>query len=225
MYIFLAALALTAVTGKVYFEEQFNGELSDRWFFGDEKENRGLQTSQDARFYAISAPLDEPIDNKDKDLIVQFSVNLSRISTVVVATSSDLTPDKFGGDSPYNLMFGPDVCGSDRKVHAILSYKGENKLVKRYINVPTDLLTHQYTFLLHPDKTYEILVDGEEKFKGNILDDWDFLPPKEIDDPEDKKPEDWVEEKFIDDPEDKKPADWVDGPATIPDPEAKKPED
>merc|ERR1712039_349194 len=39
--------------------------------------------------------------------------------------------------------------------------------------------------------------------------DWEVLAPKEITDPEDKKPEDWVDDSMIDDPEDKKPADWV----------------
>ena len=33
-------------------------------------------------------------------------------------------------------------------------------------------------------------------------------PPKEIDDPDDKKPEDWVDEAKIDDPEATKPDDW-----------------
>lgn len=35
--------------------------------------------------------------------------------------------------------------------------------------------------------------------------DWDFLPPKTIKDPEAKKPEDWDERAKIDDPEDVKP--------------------
>ena len=65
----------------------------------------------------------------------------------------------------------------------------------------------------------------KKKEAGKLLKDWDFLPPKEIDDPEDKKPEDWEEDEEIDDPEDKKPDDWKDEPETIPDESAKKPED
>lgn len=34
----------------------------------------GIQTSQDAKFYGISAKFDEAFSNKDKDLVVQFSV-------------------------------------------------------------------------------------------------------------------------------------------------------
>jgi len=55
--------------------------------------------------------------------------------------------------------------------------------------------------------------------------DWAFLKPKEIDDPEDKKPGDWVDDAQMDDPEDSKPADWGNEPETIPDPEAEQPED
>jgi hypothetical protein len=40
-----------------------------------------------------------------------------------------------------------------------------------------------------------VLIDGEEKKSGSILEDFDpaVNPPEEIDDPEDKKPEDWVD--------------------------------
>merc|ERR1712098_851458 len=43
-------------------------------------------------------------------------------------------------------------------------------------------------------------------------------------DPEQKKPEDWVDNAKIDDPEDSKPEDW-EKPEHIPDPDATKPED
>lgn len=38
----------------------------------------------------------------------------------------------FGGDTPYSVMFGPDICGySTRKTHVILGYKGKNYLVNK----------------------------------------------------------------------------------------------
>merc|ERR1712151_970851 len=40
--------------------------------------------------------------------------------------------------------------------------------------------------------------------------DWEVLKPKEIPDPEDKKPDDWSEEKRIVDSDAKKPDDWDD---------------
>merc|ERR1719266_3033946 len=57
-----------------------------------------------------------------------------------------------------------------------------------------------------------------------MVDAWDFPKPT-IDDPDDKKPSDWVDETEIDDPEDKKPEGYDDIPAQIPDPDATKPED
>merc|ERR1712166_1406717 len=41
-------------------------------------------------------------------------------------------------------------------------------------------------------------------------DDWELLKPKEILDPDDKKPSDWAEEKRMVDDEAKKPDDWDD---------------
>jgi len=42
-------------------------------YFGDSTD-KGIQTSQDARHYGLSAKLDEAFTNQDKDLVVQFSV-------------------------------------------------------------------------------------------------------------------------------------------------------
>merc|ERR1712099_213990 len=51
---------------------------------------------------------------------------------------------------------------------------------------------------------------GEKIYEGSIKEDWEVLKPKEIPDPDDKKPEDWVDSSMMDDPEDKKPDDWDD---------------
>ena len=40
---------------------------------------------------------------------------------------------------------------------------------------------------------------------GKLEEDWDFLPPKTIPDPEAKKPEDWDDRAKIDDPDAEKP--------------------
>lgn len=44
-------------------------ELSHGKFYGDAKINKGIKTSQDSKFYAISAEMTD-FSNKDKDLIV-----------------------------------------------------------------------------------------------------------------------------------------------------------
>ena len=48
-------------------------------------------------------------------------------------------------------------------------------------------------------------IDNKEAQSGKLEDDWDFLPPKMINDPDAKKPDDWVDNPKMDDPEDTKP--------------------
>jgi len=64
-----------------------------------------------------------------------------------------------------------------------------------------------------------------KKESGKLLEDWDFLLPKTIPDPNAKKPADWVDVKEILDPNDKKPDDWDSQKKTVPDANAKKPSD
>ncbi|KAJ3287688.1 Calreticulin-1 [Rhizoclosmatium sp. JEL0117] len=241
----LAAIPLAQAT--VYFQETFDSDkIPSRWiqseskddfgkfkisagkFHADAKASRGLQTSQDAKFYSISAALDKEFDNKDKDLVLQFTAKFEQnidCGGGYIKLLPKMDPKKFNGETPYSIMFGPDICGHDKKIHAILNYKDKNHLIKKTIAPGSDQLTHQYTFILKPDQTFKILLDGEEKESGSITDEWDLLPPKKIKDPSASKPADWVDDAEIADPTDKKPKGWDDIPATIVDPEAEKPED
>merc|ERR1712147_337426 len=94
-----------------------------------------------------------------------------------------------------------------------LAYKQEN-----------DGTSHLYRMTLKSDNTVKVEVDQTEIYSGSMKDDWELLKPKGIDDPEDKKPSDWVEDSMMDDPEDKKPDDWVTEKRIV-DAEAKKPDD
>jgi calnexin len=80
------------------------------------------------------------------------------------------------------------------------------------------------------DNSVKILVDNVEVKAASLTDDTHFKPPvnppKEIDDPEDSKPEDWVDEPKMDEPGTAKPEDWdEDAPLQIEDPAATKPDD
>jgi len=87
-----------------------------------------------------------------------------------------------------SIMFGPDICGySTKKVHVILSNKGQNHPIKKDVPCETDQLTHVYTFILRPDATYSILIDNKDKQSRSLYNDWDLLPPKTIKDPDAKK--------------------------------------
>nr|PNR41294.1 hypothetical protein PHYPA_018697 [Physcomitrium patens] len=139
--------------------------------------------------------------------------------------SGQVDQKTFGGDTPYSIMFGPDICGSQtKKVHAIIWYKGKNHPIKKTVECETDKLSHVYTFIVKPDATYSILVDNEEKESGSLYKDWDLLPPRKIKGPTAKKPEDWHDE-FIPDQVDKKPEEYDSISKEILDQDAKKPED
>lgn len=241
----LGALAVSALASP-YFKEDFGAGWEDRWvqsqdssdygvwkasagkFYNDAEDDVGLQTSQDAKFYAISASFDE-FSNEGKDLYISFSVkheqNIDCGGGYVKVFPAGLDQEKLNGDSVYNVMFGPDVCGGGtRKVHVILNYNGENVQVSKTIPCKFDTTTHLYTLALKSDNTYEVFIDGVSAESGDIEADFDMLPPKEINDPSVSKPEDWVDDAKIPDPEDTKPEDW-DQPSHIADPDAEKPED
>merc|ERR1712190_213322 len=84
--------------------------------------------------------------------------------------------------------------------------------------------SHVYRMHLKPDNTVRVEIDEEKIYEGSLKEDWEMLAAKEIKDPDDKKPDDWVDDSMIDDPEDKKPADWVEEKRIV-DSEAKKPDD
>merc|ERR1712028_34076 len=86
-------------------------------------------------------------------------------------------------------------------------------------------LTHLYTLTVKPDNTFDVSIDGTSVETGALAEGWSFLKAKEISDPDEKKPEDWVDEAEMDDPEDKKPEGHDDIPAKIADPKATKPDD
>lgn len=154
-----------------------------------------MQTSQDARFYAMSRKFDS-FTNKDKPLVLQFSVkheqNIDCGGGYLKVFDCSLDQKNMHGESPYLLMFGPDICGpGTKKVHVIFNYKGQNHLINKDIRCKDDVFTHFYTLIVKPDNTYEVLIDNEKVESGNMEEDWNFLPPKKIKDPEAKKPEDW----------------------------------
>merc|ERR1719424_1843625 len=187
----------------------------------------GLQTSQDAKFYAMSTASKE-FSNDGKTLVIQYSVKHEQDIDCGGAylKLGAYDSEKFEGSSEYNIMFGPDICGSStKKTHVIFNYKGKNLDKKKEVRAESDTLSHLYTLIVKPDNTYEVQIDMSKVDSGSLNDGWDFLEPKQIRDPDEKKPTDWVDEAEIDDPEDKKPEGHDDIPAKIADPKATKPDD
>merc|ERR1712083_511886 len=245
------SLILLAVIGttfaEIIFEERFGSDDLEGWvqsthkgaeagkfvvtagkFYGDAEKDKGIQTSQDARFYALSKEF-KPSSNAEKPLVIQFTVkheqNIDCGGGYAKIFDCSLDQKDMHGDSPYLIMFGPDICGpGTKKVHVIFNHKEKNHLITKEVRCKDDVFSHLYTLIVNPDATYEVLIDNESAQKGSLEDDWDILPPKKIKDPEAKKPEDWDDRAKIDDAEDTKPEDW-DQPEHVADPDATKPED
>ncbi|PWN47184.1 Calreticulin-domain-containing protein [Violaceomyces palustris] len=223
---------------------------------GDE----GLTLKSKAKQHAISSLFDKPIDPKGKPLVVQYEVKLQKGLTcggaylkLLTESEQGIQAEEFSDKTPYTIMFGPDKCGTTNKVHFIFRHKNpktgeiEEKHLKNAPYPKIAKTSTLYTLIVNPDNSFEILINGDSKKKGSLLEDFQpaVNPPKEIDDPEDKKPEDWVDTPRIPDPDATKPDDWdedapleiVDEEATIPDgwlederhdipdPEAVKPEE
>jgi calreticulin len=253
----LAAAALTGSTAnaEIYFKEQFNDDgWKDRWtvssdwkskselgdwtntageWYADESD-KGIKTSNDARFYGLSAPMAKTFKSSNKkDLVIQYSVKHEQkidcggAYIKLLPGGKKFDSKKFGGDTPYGVMFGPDICGANKRTHVIFHYdkKDDNLLIKKDVGCETDQLSHLYTLVLRPDNTFEVFVDNKSVRSGKLEDEFDFLPEKEIKDPDQSKPDDWVDVKEIVDPEDVKPEGYDDIPEEIPDPDATKPDD
>merc|ERR1712027_249193 len=106
------------------------------------------------------------------------------------------------------------------------TYKGKNVLKKSDLayKQENEGTSHLYRLIVKPDNTVRVEIDEEKIYEGSLKEDWELLKPKEISDPDDKKPDDWVDDSMMDDPEDKKPEDWTEEKRIV-DNEAKKPDD
>jgi len=251
---FALAAALTAqASAKVFFEDNFDAGISDKWvtsnwkgesmgewkwtageWFGDEDKAKGMMVTEDMRFHAISAKMDSAASTVAAPLIVQFTVKHEKKDYAfcgggyIKLLTGAVDSATFGGDTPYAIMFGPDLCGYDvSRVHLIFGHDGENLLKDEELKLDyndKDEFTHLYTLVLNADSTYEVFLDQKSKGSGSIEEGWGF-PKKEIKDPALSKPADWVDTKKIPDPAAIKPEGWDDISPEIPDPDAETPED
>ncbi|XP_075961413.1 calnexin isoform X1 [Anarhichas minor] len=219
-----------------------------KWAVEDMKDSKlpgdkGLVLKTRAKHHAISAQLLRPFTFDTKPLIVQYEVNFQAgidcggAYVKLLSQTPDLNLDLFGDKTPYTIMFGPDKCGEEYKLHFIFRHKNPKtgEYEEKHAKKPdsdlrtyyTDKKTHLYTLVVNPDNTFEVLVDQTVVNSGSLLTDMTpaVNPAAEIEDPDDQKPEDWDERPKIQDPAATKPEDWdEDAPAQIPDEDAVKPD-
>ncbi|GAM18605.1 hypothetical protein SAMD00019534_017800 [Acytostelium subglobosum LB1] len=201
--------------------------------------DKGLVLPQLAKRYAISSKLAKPVDNTGRELIVQYEVKLQNgldcggAYLKLYQASENFDVNTVSTDTVYSIMFGPDKCGHDNRVHFIVKHRNpitkefEEKLITAKPPIRTDKLSHLYTLHIFPNNTFKLLVDRVVVLEGDFHKDFTpaFNPPKEIDDPSDSKPADWVDQAQIPDPAASKPEDWDESqPARIVDESAVKPD-
>lgn len=186
-------------------------------------DNMGFELLQPHRFYAVSSKFDKPIDTKGKDLVLQYETKFpdgglecggAYLKLPRYTDSLDLS--LLDNDTPYTIMFGPDRCGDVDKVHFILQH--QNPLTKKWeekhlVSPPTvenNVRTHLYTLHIAQNNTIQIFIDMKLVKEANLFTDLTpaINPEKELDDPTDFKPADWVDEAKMKDPNAVKPDDW-----------------
>jgi hypothetical protein len=244
--------AVSSVRSKLAFSETFDDDdvfQSGRWIksqhekYKDQpimvkplndaseamKGNKGLELTQENKFYGVGAPF--LFDFKGKDIVAQYEFNAEKHEcggayVKLPRVGSDVNFSDLNADSPYSIMFGPDKCGPSAKVHFIVQYKNpvtEEWEEKHVVEPPlplTDRKTHLYTLHIKPDSSFEIFIDKESVKTGSLLTDMEppINPPEFINDPTDFKPDDWVDKATIPDPDVQKPDDWdEDAPLMIDD--------
>lgn len=207
----------------------------------------GLVLMSPAKHSAISTIMRKPFVFNDKPLIVQYEVTMqdgqncggAYIKLLSEGTNTKEDLSKFNDQTPYTIMFGPDKCGNDNKLHFIFRHKNpqtgvfeekhSDKTTTSAIRLEDtykDKEPHLYTLILRPDNTFTIKIDNTVIREGSLLENMTppVNPPEQIPDPADVKPADWEDKEKISDPLATKPDDWdEEAPAKIPDPNAVKP--
>jgi calnexin len=197
-----------------------------------------MNLDEPARHYGLTAPLGKPARTGDSIVMqyeARFADGLDCGGAYVKMLAEETLPNLANVDeqTPYIIMFGPDKCGTTKKIHLILRHKNpvsgewEEKHLKNPPSWTPQSSVQLFTLVISSDDSFSILVNSKEVASGSLMEDFDppVNPAKMIDDPEDEKPGDWVDEAEIKDPEASKPDDWdEDAPAQIKDPAASMPE-
>lgn len=193
------------------------------------KGDLGLIIPEKAQHYGIATNLNKDWSPKTSDaFILSYEVNFQNgiecggAYVKLFQANDNLDLSTFHDKTPFSIMFGPDKCSSDYKLHLILNHKNpktgeyEEKHLKTKPNSEklktfySDSKTHLYTLILKRDNSFIIKVDNSVITKGNFQTDVEppINPPKEIEDESDTKPEDWDDNERIVDETDTKPEDW-----------------
>jgi len=151
-----------------------------KWLVDEPKENAlggdlALVLKSEAKHAAISAKLSSTFNFNDQPLIIQYEVKFQKAQECggayikLLADKEGLSLEEFGDTTLYSIMFGPDKCGHDSKMHFILQHENpiSGKMVEHHAKPPSgdfktmfdDKKTHLVTLVVRPGNTFDILLD------------------------------------------------------------------
>jgi calreticulin len=202
--------------------------LTSGAYYGNQAVQRGIQTMDEAAWYQVTSKFKKPFNTTGKDFVFQYTVRFENgydcSGGYLKILNSSAVPLKFNSDSPYEIMFGPEVCKKPmrHKLQLLISRNGTQRSNNQYLDCYNDELTHAYTLIILANRTYQVRLDGKTMLNGSVTGDFELGGSEMIPDPEDQIPDDWDSREEIPDPEDHKPENWDDR-AVIPDPDARQP--
>ena len=114
---------------------------------------------------------------RDKPLVVQYAIQLKKklncAGGFIKLFDCNLDQNNLFGGSPYLLQFGPNKCGSNKEITANLFHEGKKYEIQQSTVEPLDDgNTHFYTFIIHPNSSYDILIDGKSVLNGSLTSGW-----------------------------------------------------
>jgi hypothetical protein len=152
-------------------------------YYGDWEAQMGLMTTEDKKYYQISADFNKTISTKDRKLIISYTIKMERDvgsgGGYIKLLPEGLDQEHFTSDDTYDILFGPDVVHRlNAQVKFIIRRGEEYFSMNETIYCPLDELTHMYTLIIRPDCTYEIQIDGKHITSGRIRDQFKILGPQ-----------------------------------------------
>lgn len=199
----------------------------------------GLVLKSDATYAAVSKVLPQAISADNDDLVVQYEVKfqqeISCAGAYIKLLSGAIDGASFNDETPFQVRFGPDICGANNKVDVALQKAvDKDTVVSEMTELPLarkNLLSNLYTLIIRRNRDVEIRINGQVAKAGNLYKTTGIMTPQleepaYIEDPAAEKPADWDEREYIIDDSAEKPTDYdaTFGSMWVPDPSVEKPE-
>lgn len=196
------------------------------------RKERGMVITQKQKSHIVSTKLPAPIYHMNETIVIQYEVRAQLIyhcfRALLRVHTTDFDPFKQTNSTHGTIEFGP--VHNNKKTKALLNFyvnsEDDKHKIEKFIKVPFDEIPHLFTLIIRPDNTFEYMIDTMSFLNGTFTDSFKIpiVEPKMIDDPTDKKPENWEDNEFIPDLKAKKPVDWNESePELIPDPRRSSP--